>query len=599
MSKTLRAMFSTYKIKLFLVLIQLFYFADFSNARDNLCVPQPSREAVAVYRLLNDYKNQYILSGQQDSYMDGTTAYVNKVTSKYPAIRGFDFMTQSHNGSEVYFATKWWKSGGIPTIMWHWGAPTMGEGFEASQKKINIDNCFIEGTAEYQAFWSELIAKGKLLTQLRDSGVPVIWRPFHELNGGWFWWGKGGPLKFKKLWTTMFNYYTKDLHLNNLIWTLCYTSEPNSFWYPGDSCVDIIGSDLYNGGDGPQELMYDKVAQISNVNLPIAYHECGLPPQPEQCIEQNAMWSWWMEWSGTEWIKSIDVNYLQYLYNHDVIVSRDELPDIMNTYNWNDTCSADEVLTYMKADTGDWKQTNKIPYETNSEFIHLKVETKGEGTWSWHGYGVKDSSIVEQKVKLNGMGSIEVVFTNNCGAITTKTFHISQGCLGTPIIPYIYYGGVWRNTNEISIQKGQSILFGPHPITVDGWEWTGPNLTSKNRELNVTPDSSCTYIAKYTNECGKTTTSEFRILVDYTDIDTYNENNLEIIIKRNFGEFTMKFNCQIPQNLINIYNLNGVKVFSKNIIYHNETITLSDIESGFYIVEVINSNERILKKIFI
>lgn len=574
--------------------------SNFLNARDTLCTPDPSREAVAVYRLLNDYKNQYILSGQQDSYLDGTSAYVYVVTKKYPAIRGFDFMTQANNTREVTKVIEWWNQGGIPTIMWHWGAPSIGEGYEASKQRINIDNCFIPGTAEYNSFWSELEMKGKLLTQLRDSGVPVIWRPFHELNGGWFWWSMSGSAKFKQLWITMYNYYTYDLGLNNLIWTLCYTSDAKSTWYPGDKYVDIAGADLYNGGDGPQKPMYDKVKSVVNDQLPIAYHECGIPPQPEQCIRQDALWSWWMEWSGNDWVKSIDREYLKYLYNHDVIISRDELPDVMETYNWNDTCDVSAVTTYMKIDSGQWMKTNKIPYDTIGEYVYLKVETPDLGNWRWQGYGVVDSSIVEQKVKLNGLGTIEVVFTNACGAVTTKTFHISEGCLGTPIIPYVYSGGTWSNTNTLTIKKGQSVLFGPQPVVASGWEWTGPNVKSYSRELSVKPDSTSVYIANFTNDCGKTTTKEFTIIVDtISNLNDVNTNDMSVSTEKSGLEYLLHVSSKYDNNFINIYTISGLKILAQSFNDSELKIDLNTFESGCYVVEIMNAKGRYVQKIIL
>ena len=108
-----------------------------------------------------------------------------------------DFIDQKDNENEVKYAIEWWKAGGIPTIMWHWGAPGIGEGYENSKKPIDIDKCFQEGTTEYKSFWLELKNKADLLEKTRDANVPIIWRPYHELNGNWFWWGKQGPKNSK------------------------------------------------------------------------------------------------------------------------------------------------------------------------------------------------------------------------------------------------------------------------------------------------------------------------------------------------------------------------------------------------------------------
>ncbi|MCJ7449945.1 MAG: glycoside hydrolase family 3 C-terminal domain-containing protein [Bacteroidales bacterium] len=117
----------------------------------------------------------------------------------------------------------------LPGQMWvPWGAPSIGEGYENSKKEINIDRCFEPGTEEYKAMWSDLKRIADHLTELRDANVPVLWRPMHECDGNWFWYGKQGGERFVKLWRTMFDYFTKERKLNNLVWVLCHTGEPSA-----------------------------------------------------------------------------------------------------------------------------------------------------------------------------------------------------------------------------------------------------------------------------------------------------------------------------------------------------------------------------------
>jgi len=292
----------------------------------------PSKEAKAVYNFLMDMKGKKILSGQQDSpWGIDEFEYLRENTGKQPAIKGMDFIHERDNAGEVQKAIDWWKAGGIPTIMWHWGAPSIGEGYEPSKKPIDIDNCFVEGTPENIAFWAELKAKGDWLQQLKEANIPIIWRPFHELNGHWFWWGKQGPEKFKKLWITMYNYYVNERGLNNLIWTLCYMDNPDQDWYPGDQYVDIAGADTYAKDDNPQLKMYNKVKTISNNQFPIAFHECGILPDPDKCLNEGAMWSWWMEWH-TGHLTKLDKTSLKMVYGHELIITLDEMPDVMEKY---------------------------------------------------------------------------------------------------------------------------------------------------------------------------------------------------------------------------------------------------------------------------
>jgi hypothetical protein len=289
-----------------------------------------TEEAKAVYRYLLDRSGKEILSGQM--VLNGNTEldYIYKITGKLPAIRGMDFIDARQNERQIQFAEQWWRKGGIPTIMWHWGAPGIGDGYPNSQKKIDIDKVFEKGTPEYESFWTELKQRAHLLKRLKRQHIPVLWRPFHELNGNWFWWGKAGPEKFKRLWITMYNYYVHKKHLNNLIWVLGYTSKPDAAWYPGREYVDIAGADDY-GDNSPHKSMYDNVQLVVGKAMPVAYHECGIPPDMDKTIAAGANWSWWMEWHTSHLMK-LDTTYLKHLYTHDQVITLDKIPNIVAVY---------------------------------------------------------------------------------------------------------------------------------------------------------------------------------------------------------------------------------------------------------------------------
>ncbi len=304
----------------------------YSQAPIELSNKNASDQARALYKYLLAMRGKGILSGQMVSNFGRVDElkYIADVTGKQPAIRGMDFIDSAKNKDEVKFAKRWWKKGGIPTIMWHWGAPGIGNGYPNSQKPIDIDKCFEKGTREYAAFWAQLDEKAKLLKKLQRAHVPVLWRPFHELNGNWFWWGKQGPEKFKRLWITMYNYYVNKKKLNNLVWVLCYTGKPDSAWYPGRQYVDIAGADTYD--DNSAHLaMYNNVRKIAGDAMPIAYHECATPPNPDETLSQGAQWSWWMVWH-TGHITKVNKDYLKYVYHHDQVITLDKVPDIMGVY---------------------------------------------------------------------------------------------------------------------------------------------------------------------------------------------------------------------------------------------------------------------------
>lgn len=193
------------------------------------------------------------------------------------------------------------------------------------------DKALTEGTPEYETLIKGMDKAAEALQELKEENIPVLWRPFHEFDGAWFWWGKGGSENFKKLWVMMYDRYTNYWGLDNLIWVLGYSGNGNGYadWYPGDAYVDIAGADSYN--DGSNAALYNKVKDVVGEERPVCFLECGRIPTVEQLTTTNAGWVWFMTWH-TEYITDHnDTDTLNEIYNDDYVITLDELPDLYNT----------------------------------------------------------------------------------------------------------------------------------------------------------------------------------------------------------------------------------------------------------------------------
>ena len=111
---------------------------------------------------------------------------------------------------------------------------------------------------------------------------------------------------------------------------LGYTNHPDSAWYPGREYVDIAGADDYSN-PGTHLQMYKKAEAIVGSAMPIPFHECPVPPDPAQSFADGAYWSWFMVWHSS-FLKKIDPKYLKYVYNSDLVITLDKVPDIMAVY---------------------------------------------------------------------------------------------------------------------------------------------------------------------------------------------------------------------------------------------------------------------------
>lgn len=312
----------------FLILISLLMWLSLPLGAVNTprpVTPNASDEAKALLNYLYSIQGEKVLAGQQGS---DETEYIKQLTGHYPAIKGLDLIRENENQEVIQSVIEWWRKGGIPTLMWHWGAPGKGAGYENSKKEIDIERCFLDGTVENKAMWDDLRRIADWLTVLRDANVPVLWRPMHECDGDWFWYGKGTGEQFCRLWRTMFDYFTKERKLNNLIWVLCHSGQPAAEFDPGEAYYDLAGADSYSK-ERIRKDMYEQVKLIHGDKRPIPYHECGTIPDPDLCAAQGVNWSWWMLWSR-EYATNHDKEMLKKAYNHDLVLTLDELPPIMD-----------------------------------------------------------------------------------------------------------------------------------------------------------------------------------------------------------------------------------------------------------------------------
>lgn len=300
--------------------------------KSGLSNPNASPEAVRLYNFICDTYGKAIISGQQESTWMGSEQYefdyIYNNTGKYPAIRGLDYMNDDFSGVNRR-AKEWHDRGGIVTICWHCGYDFSGSWDECMKtERSDWDQALTEGTAEYNKMIEQMDKAAKALKELKDKNIAVLWRPFHELDGGWFWWSKGGADRFKKLWQIMYNRYTDYWELDNLIWVLGYSGNGSGYdnWYPGDEYVDIAGADSYN--EGANQSLYTKVKNVVGSEMPVCFHECGRIPTVKQLQDAKAGWVWFMTWH-TEYItNSNSVGDLKSIYNDDYVITLDELPPL-------------------------------------------------------------------------------------------------------------------------------------------------------------------------------------------------------------------------------------------------------------------------------
>ena len=289
--------------------------------------PQALPCARRLYDYLWSMKGKGILSGQQECPGNANDSrelrYIEETTGQLPAILGLDYIGSDYEGVNRR-AEKWHDRGGIVSICWHWGIPPHGQGYLSSKESVDLAELLTPGTDLHRGLLDNLDQTAAALKELQEKNIPVLWRPLHEFDGDWFWWGKGGSAAFIRLWRLMYEHFTMHHHLNNLIWVLGYAHVKGAGYYPGDDYVDIMGCDCYS--EGVHKDLYDWVLTQTQKPMPLCHHENGPLPEPGLLRSRGIHWGWFLTWHSIHLTEQNSPEYLSYVYNHPYVVNLKDLP---------------------------------------------------------------------------------------------------------------------------------------------------------------------------------------------------------------------------------------------------------------------------------
>lgn len=302
------------------------YLTPHSTEGAVLSNPNARDEAEILYNLMCNNTGWGVYSGQQESTWMGSpdyeTDYIREASGRLPIIKGFDYMNDDFDGVNQR-ATEWYENGGIVTICWHCGSDFSGEWKHCKETDIaDWDKALTPGTEEYEKLVSGMDKGAKALKELEAKGIPVLWRPFHEFDGDWFWWSRGGSECFKRLWRLMYDRYTNYHGLDNLIWVLGYSHKMENVkdWYVGDEYCDIIGADTYD--IGIVHKLYRKMKGVTDAPKPLCLHECGENPTEKDL--KISPWNYFMTWH-TEYLTDTNTpEEIKELYNSELVLTMSE-----------------------------------------------------------------------------------------------------------------------------------------------------------------------------------------------------------------------------------------------------------------------------------
>ena len=289
--------------------------------------PNASPEAVALLKYIHGISGKHTLTGQHNypATKDTSTLEAAESWGKTPAIFGQDFGFARPGDKDAVAARpdiiaevkQQYEKGSIIALCWHAVPPTADEPVTFRPKPgaaATTNLATVQGRLTDEQ-WNELITPGTRLNQrwcdqvdviagylkqLRDAHVPVLWRPYHEMNGDWFWWGgRRGKHGTTVLYRQLFDRLANHHQLNNLvwIWSVDRPSTPERQFvdfFPGRNYFDIAALDVYHS-DFSQSYYRDLLKLAGG--KPVALAEVGPPPTLD-VLEKQPEWTWWMLWAG-------------------------------------------------------------------------------------------------------------------------------------------------------------------------------------------------------------------------------------------------------------------------------------------------------------
>jgi mannan endo-1,4-beta-mannosidase len=288
---------------------------------DKLATPQ----TVALYHNLYALGGRHVLFGHHDTLAYGhdwidepDRSDVKDVTGDFPAVYGWDMGAVELQGqheeikgprqsveSLLGYARQAYARGGVVTFCWHARNPVTGGAFNDLAPAVHT---LLPGGANHEHYKHTLDQFAEFFKQL--SPMPVIFRPFHEHNGDWFWWGKGhaSEADYIALWRFTETYLRDVKGVHNLIYAISPDrsridlnhGEADYFYgYPGDEYVDIIGLDDYKDarlprpGEASPEVKKQEFVQSLVMISKIAQKHGKLPALTETGCETLNIPDWW------------------------------------------------------------------------------------------------------------------------------------------------------------------------------------------------------------------------------------------------------------------------------------------------------------------
>ena len=271
------------------------------NVKNYMVDKNASTETVALFYNLRNLGKSKTLIGQQDAfnsfYQNSGSSDIKKTTGNDPSILGSDFMfiTDKDNPNNNWYVQQENKiiqdtkdayaKGMINTFCWHLREPYNEKSFYSadmtSEQRTDAFKSLAPGGKFNDWYQKKLDKVASVVSNLKDTNgkqIPIIFRPFHEFDGNWFWWGASycTAEEYISVYRFTVNYLRDTKNVHNILYAFSpdnsYTTSSSYLSrYPGDDYEDILGMDNYgdfdNKGTSGASLANSKLKLISDLAI--------------------------------------------------------------------------------------------------------------------------------------------------------------------------------------------------------------------------------------------------------------------------------------------------------------------------------------------
>ncbi len=283
-----------------------------------------TKQTITLYQNLKKTAQRGVMFGQQDALayglnQDGSRwigevgrSDVKAVTGDYPAVIGYDLgkleFDSTNNLDGVPFSTirkniqETYARGGVNTVSWHFNNPTdpkktTWDKADSTIKHLFANKKFLQN---YSSWLDKVAAFSKSLKGSKGELIPIVFRPFHEHTGSWFWWGAGhcSPEEYKKMWRFTVTYLRNKKGVHNILYAYSTDHFDSKKHYlerfPGNDLVDLMGFDMYhrNAPASDEAFKKDMLRMITELKE-MATEKKKIYAITEMGLEKVSESDWW------------------------------------------------------------------------------------------------------------------------------------------------------------------------------------------------------------------------------------------------------------------------------------------------------------------